>query len=264
MKSIKVLHVIFGDSASGALKTALKNEALSNSHSVLPFLDDLSVGQLPREINEATLQQRGNYFAHLPDSGNRDVSDMTTFFNHSFEDYQDIVLWHVTSTRDKLLAYLMCWWLTQSAYPGKLYEVALEPQMSRKQYFEIERFGFGLANPPQLATYLAEKTPLSAQKQTEYAEQWDVWRHSISLLRIFKADNVMAVDESYFDEVILSIATDEFQKSVEIISKTMMHIPYPIGDCFLASRVRTLVKNGLLISDNEDIASMRAYSVKLS
>ncbi|TFD99504.1 DUF1835 domain-containing protein [Jeotgalibacillus salarius] len=94
--------------------------------------------------------------------------------------------------------------------------------------------------------------PLTEVERRRYEQEWESLSDMGGTLRIWKNQQVQAVNENYYDSLILSIAAnmtddqgDGFVKAARIIGEALGRIDDVVSDMFLEYRVRCLVYSGI-------------------
>lgn len=95
-----------------------------------------------------------------------------------------------------------------------------------------------------------------------YVNLWDSLRKENSELRVLENWSEILVKEfSYFDEILLSNCTEEFQKSARVIGISLIGIDFATDDHFLNWRLKCLAKEGKIETSGE-LNEIRDYKVK--
>lgn len=248
----KVLHVVFGDSAAGALRHVLALQGLAQSQSVVALFDDFSVGRLPPDLSTESLQKREDWWQKQYCGGEGYVNDMQDFLNTPFADYDKVVVWHGATVQDQLLLFLM-----HSIYNEQLHEVVITGKM-----YDGVGLTLGVLSPLEMVPLLATVTPISAESAQHYREQWQTWCQSPSKLRIMQDEQITAVAEDHFDDFILSKCGTEWQSAISVVGHSMGTCRQYVGDGFITGRLQHLVAIGKVqAKGNTDI--LREFQVKL-
>jgi hypothetical protein len=98
-----------------------------------------------------------------------------------------------------------------------------------------------------------------------YRAKWAKLRAENSALRLLDAQlELVSAPISYFDEQLLSYATDRWKKAARLVGEVMMHELdiMQVSDFVLAPRLRALVELGKLESQG-DLTMIRFSEVRL-
>ncbi len=103
------------------------------------------------------------------------------------------------------------------------------------------------------------------QDSTDLLHWQTLWREACatdSLLRIIDAEgHVQHVSIDYFDPMLLSFITGEFQSAARIIGYTLVAIDFEIGDTFLNQRLKAMAQAGR-IAFRGTLKEIRDYQVR--
>jgi hypothetical protein len=104
--------------------------------------------------------------------------------------------------------------------------------------------------------------PVKEEEVEFYVNLWDRLKKENSKLRVLEYPNsVLAKDVSYFDEILLSNCTVEFQKCSRVIGMSLMAIDFRTDDHFLNWRLKCLAKKQQIVISGE-LIEIRDYQVK--
>lgn len=85
-----------------------------------------------------------------------------------------------------------------------------------------------------------------------------------SRLRILDKDgSIIHKSESYYDSLLFSKCTDDYQKAAVVIGQALVDVDMSVGDSFLFWRLKELVKEGKLVCYGQS-SEMRGFSVKIA
>ena len=105
---------------------------------------------------------------------------------------------------------------------------------------------------------------LTDEDITKWRKIWEEIRLENSMLRVMGENGkILEKDETYFDPVLVSYCTNEFQKSAKIIGLTLCDIDFGVGDGFLNWRLKQLVLNNK-IEARGVLNEIRDYEVRLA
>lgn len=262
------LHFVF--SPSGAVNLAEALEQTGRDDQVVTFYDDLSFGPInpPDSISrvkwvedelgrtgwdEVTAEsERGWQEALSPDA--RKVAWLT---RRSSMEYAGFLEW--------------LWRLGDAPY-----EVVDLTEVKVSHHQE-----HGPPRPPRLAVSLGMLNhdticrdklwdlagPLQMTERRRYLDLWQQLRSENAPLRVIDGDKLVSASISYFDTLLISYVTDDWQKIAMIVGRAlasqMDDCIFQTGDLFLAARVNALVEAGRLELQGKSALEMRFSEVRL-
>jgi len=105
---------------------------------------------------------------------------------------------------------------------------------------------------------------LTDEDITKWRKIWEKIRLGDSMLRVMNQNGeILEKDETYFDSVLMSYCTNEFQNSAKIIGTALCYdIDFAVGDGFVNWRLKQLVLNNKLEARGI-LNEIRDYEVKL-
>ena len=109
--------------------------------------------------------------------------------------------------------------------------------------------------------------PLQMTERRRYLDIWQQLRSENAPLRVIDADRLVSAPISFFDLVLMSSVTDDWQKVGRVVGEALVS---PLndrlvqtGDMFLAARVNKLVENGCLEIRGKSALDMFSSEVRL-
>jgi hypothetical protein len=109
--------------------------------------------------------------------------------------------------------------------------------------------------------------PLQTTERLRYRERWDQLLSENAPLRVLDGGNLISAPISYFDELLISLLADDWQKVSRIIGDALSYeIDDGIlqtGDVFLSARLNAMAKDGRLEIRGGSAHDMRSSEVKL-
>jgi Protein of unknown function/Domain of unknown function (DUF1835) len=274
-REYKAVHIVCGESAAGSLRVGLGRE-----NKIIGFPDFLAVGPI--------------WELHIEDGHNRRYEWLRDHLNYQDDFIEEeysrrfldtlsemdaipeqvpIVIWTGENADEQTgLCYLL-YVLKGKTNPIYLINTTIAYQelfnTSEYQYFY---FHTGEVAPDKLKVIYQEKLsqPLNIQERIRLEEKWLSLSHTNGVVRIWENNNIITVNEDYFDETIVTAAQHlhskqkekDFMKSARIIGEVLGHIDNHVGDTFLQYRLRSLIYKGIF--EIKGIPKgMRYYSVKL-
>ena len=93
------LHIVNGSSVAGLLSFVLRENKISEEHKICCFNDFLAVGSLYNLTTKEEIKKRSEYLSNLMNktsdekiSGIEIQKDLTTFYNHTFNNYEKVIV----------------------------------------------------------------------------------------------------------------------------------------------------------------------------
>lgn len=256
---MKIVHVVFGDSALSRLRVFFRSEKQNSSNGFFCYRDDLSIGPVNNLDSEQGHSSRVSYLRNINLERNTDScikfsqTDIGTnaikAFN--FGKYDRIIIWHGNNIQEKLLLYLTCALLPNE----NLYEAAITDAIKQHGYTPTK---LAECSSSSIAELLDSITPIDTNKKELYKQEWTKSAQSDKLVRILSQGNIVEVDESYYDSYILSGCTEDFTPATQIVWDVMGRCGQSIADAFLKYRVKGLVKKNEL-SYNEELLALSSF-----
>ncbi|WP_421385209.1 DUF1835 domain-containing protein [Bacillus salacetis] len=279
-ETTKKVHLLFGLSAAGSFKFALKQMGLDKEEKVIAFTDMYSYGPVHQLHEEKGRQRRIEW---LQDHINLDDEYLDNYDSEykalaskieSLPDDIPIVIWTGENAHEQTALRFALFLLKEKK--NDIYLINTSPLY--KHLFDTpalqhELLHTGEISPERWATLYrntTERQPISVIEQDSLLDEWQELNSSTEVLRIWKGKSVVSVEEDYYDNYIIRTAarihkkqkTKQFMKSARLIGELIGHLDDYLGDSFLEYRVRGLIFKGVLEIKGVPKA-MRYYSVKL-
>lgn len=247
---VNTLHIVSGCAAGGTLKYYFKEVGIDED--VLAFKDTLRHAPIFRDFSDKELQNRSQNIELL--FGKWDYLDYYTelydFIHYDFDRYEKIVIWHGNSVDDRLLLYMACSLINGDLYYVDISEIKdLFPHLCKSPFL----LSLGACSIADTGILYGKIKPISSELKQQYIAEWNRWSASDASLRIVDSDNnIVEVGEDYFDELILSNCTSEYNVSARVIGKTLCDSNFLVGDSFLLKRIISLITQNKLSACNND------------
>lgn len=261
-----MLHIVFGESAGGMLRLALRQAGRDDE--VLSFNDDLSFGPInpPVPITRAAWARAELYFS---DNALSVLSGAEEFW-HTARSAQKRVVWFSRRTACEFCGFLE--WVSQ---------------MGRQSYEVVDLTGVeipcrtgdgGSANRAILS--LAELSPddvcenalwdraapPSAEERQRYGRIWQRLCRENAPFRVVEDDAVISASIEVYDDMLLSCLTTDWSRAARVIGEAMAKSLGDrcgqAGDLVLFGRLRKLIDAGK-VDARGDLATLRASQVRL-
>ncbi|WHY93279.1 DUF1835 domain-containing protein [Neobacillus cucumis] len=284
---IKVVHILFGDSAAGCFKRALKEMGADyKDEKVICVRQMFSIGPIWKFNEEVGKQYR---YKWMQDN----LADEDGEFDEFEENFNRIVN-RILSIKEDIPIYL---WAAENAeeQTGLRFVVDVLKEKNNdifvmnttKGFNELFNKGkrkYSLAHTGELspdnlqAIYQKQRedqSPLTQQELEQYEKEWlslTENNENNETLRIWKNGTVQSVPEDYFDELIITRAKKlhgkrkikDFFKAARLIGDVLGHIDLDqyISDTFINYRLKKLIVNGIFEMEGS-LEATRLYSVRL-
>ena len=274
------LHIVFGDSAAGTLKAALRELGIqSYRDKVVTFSDNFSIGPIWQLHQEKGLQNRlewlNTHLTHEP------ADEFEIWYSDSFR----LALNRIDAVKDDTSVLI---WIGNNAHDQTGMRFALHLLQGRKikvylaNVTETYRERYKRFDPLHLGEIVHDKLieliqvdqliqPLSDNARIQLEQEWLSLANSQAELRIWKDDRIHIVSADYFDECLIRAAQHfhtgygkmDFMKSARLIGEVLGRLEQYVGDEFLEYRLRELIQKGVFLMEGS-LEAMRFYSVKLN
>jgi hypothetical protein len=274
-REYEAIHIVCGESAAGSLRVGLGRE-----NKVIGFPDFFAVGPIWELHQEDGRNRRYEWLRdHLnyqddfiEDEYKRRFLDTLSEID-AIPEQVPIVIWTGENANEQTGVCYLLYLFKGKTNPIYLINTTIAYQelfnTSEYQYFY---FHTGEVAPDKLKVIYQEKLsqPLSIQERIQLEEKWLSLSDSKGVVRIWENNNIITVNEDYFDEMIVTAAQHlhskqqekDFMKSARVIGEVLGHIDNHVGDTFLEYRLRSLIYKGIF--EIKGIPKgMRYYSVKL-
>ncbi|MEH7883838.1 DUF1835 domain-containing protein [Bacillus sp. JJ1609] len=274
-REYKSVHLVCGESHAGSLRYTFGHE-----HRVIGFPDFFAVGPIKRLHTKAGLQRRYEW-----------LRDHLNYSDDYFEEEYEIRLKSTLAEIEAISPHVpIVVWTAENADEQTgirylLYLVKEKPNdiclinttTAYQELFNTSEYQYlyshtGGPEPEKLKEIYQRKTssPLTQEERRRFEQEWITLAEKKEVLRIWKNNSIIAVNEDYFDELIITTAQKlhskktekEFIKAARIIGEVFAQIDNHVGDAFLEDRLRALVYKGVF--EIKGIPKgMRYYSVRL-
>jgi hypothetical protein len=263
-----VLHFVFTPSGAGCLVQALRKAGRDDQ--VVCSFDDLSFGP----INPSDASSRAKWVEN--ELGRTDWDDIASaserlWHEALFPDNRKVA-WLSRRSAMEYAGFLEWLWRLGDA-PCDVIDLTEVKIFHRPEH--------GPPRPPRLAMSLgmlhhdkicSDKLwdlaePLQMTERRRYLELWRQLRSENAPLRVIDGDKLVSAPISFFDSVLMSYVTDDWQKVGRIVGQALVSrmddcIIQP-GDTFLAARVNALVESGRLEIQGRSALEMFLSAVRL-
>jgi len=263
----RIVHVVFTPSGAGCLRQALKSARRDDE--VVTFFDNLSFGPInPPDASRAKWVE-----SELGWTGWDEVaSSSETLWREALCSERKKVAWLSRRSPMEYAGFLEWLWRLGDA-PSELVDLTDVTISHRTEHGPPRRprlaISVAMLHPDIIASEklwdLAK--PLQTDMRTGYLDLWRRLREENAPLRVLEGGDLVSAPISFFDSLLMSHATDEWQKVARIIGEALAtewdDDIFQTGDLVLAARVNALVENGRLECRGKSPLEMRFSEVRL-
>jgi hypothetical protein len=238
------LHITFGNSAAATLRQALRQAGRNDEVAYLQ--DNFSFG--PIAAPDPNVRARWVEY-ELGYSGWEFVIGATEPFLEETR-VVDVprVAW--TSIRETSSYAGFLWWLSRVGDAPCSVVTVPAP---------------GLLTADQMIALLGSEVVLGPGERARHQNRWQQLERENAPLRVIEGEELVSAQIDYFDPMLLSFATSNWQKMALIVGKALGEFyngPYQTGDLVLAARLRALADDGQL-EWRGDLSEIRACELRL-
>lgn len=259
------LHVVFGDSAGGSLREALRS--VGRNDLVVALEDDLSVGP----INPAEPRQRAAWvereLGHK--AGKCWIEDAEAFWSDALRPEERRIVWTSRRSAPDYAGFLEWLWRIGDA-PCEVLDSS-EFSFTRTSIDGVQTSSGMIIAPAVLdpgeivAMRLFDRSePLSPATRSEHRQAWARLRAENAPLRLLSEAGFRSSALSAFDDDLLAQAGPTWRKVARLVGSVMVadECLHRVGEALLLARIRALVDSARLESRG-DLRKMRFSEVRL-
>ena len=263
-----IYHFIVGDMAAEPLKEAVLAEA-SLAGEVIVLKDILHVGPLKKEEGQTFTEMRQAYWQQVaPNEKNAPVlDDMERLLEISGTMFKDETIqawfWMAPSPADICAYYWMLPYLSKHMGRFHIVNIAGLPFLDEN----------GKVFYPKSISYILPKEIVKARKlarqitPSEMEVDTDEWKRLVeenTPLRIHEGGKrINSVDESHYDNQLISFCSHQFQKASKIVRQALSKYGIPTGDIWLGYRIRKIGEEGKLVIQGDPTKALNEFEVRL-
>ncbi len=264
----KFVHIVFGDSAAGNLKYFFSNNNNDFKGEIINFRADHSIGPIDEVDSKNGLEKRIKWFEeNLSEVFEEDYLEyIEKEFIDTYESIKNIdldskiVIWYGENTSDQVgLRYLIGQLRSEELYEVNVSNSYIEDYNDNK----YKPRALGECVPKELNQIILTMKKIEKEKRNSLINDWEILRKSKENLRILIENRIIGVEESYYDNDILSNCSFNFKKAARIIGITMGKSHQLIGDAYIDYRVRRLIESGK-VEYRGRLESMRDFEIRVT
>lgn len=274
-REYKAVHIVCGESPAGSLRVSLGRE-----NKVIGFPDFFAVGPIWELHNKAGRKSRYEWLRdHLNYPDDFIEEEYESRFSKTLTeidvipDHVPIVIWTAENADEQTGMRYLLYLLREKLNDVFLINTTIAFQelfnTSEYQYYYFHT-GEVLSEKLKIIYQKKLTKPLTIEERTRFEKEWIALSETKGIVRIWECNKIQAVNENYFDGLIVSTAhklhakqkEKDFIKSGRLIGDVYGQTDTNVGDAFLEYRLRSLVYEGVF--EIKGIPKgMRYYSVKL-
>lgn len=262
-----MIHIIFGESAYGSLKFALKNK----KEEIIAFPGYLGEGPITRLTSTAGMEKRAKWLEQnfqIKDTDN--LGEAITRLQ-TLKDCQ-VIVWASENAGEQFGLRLVCHILANRNCPIFLcntYRNMLFMHQGKNVQMEIRHTGE--VSPAQMNAMLDDHLleQLTNSEIIQLGEQANQVMKGKSVLRTWQRGKITEDVETRDDAIILHYlqellneSGEQFIKAPRLIGHVLGHSVHDIHDTWIEYRLLALIAEGN-VDYRGDLQNMRTYSVKL-
>lgn len=234
----QLVHIAYGDSAAGCLRSAIKLGMLGDI--VVVSRDDFTQGPISDCIYDGGLVQRSQYWSSLKTLH----SQQKDFYDHyasslksidSIASKTKIVLWIGDSSHDRIST---AWILTYLKNKNINWQyVDLKDVVTT---IETPIVNLALLSAEQVRDHYVSVKSISKELEEQYLKLWNNLSNDNTQYRIQKDESILSVGEDYYDSFILSHITKKSQLLGKLMGAIMGKSEHRLTDTTIESRLVVL------------------------
>ncbi len=274
-----MIHILFGTSASGCLKIALREMGLDKKEKVISFWDIFSIGSVWRLHEEIGVKSRFKWMEKCMSDEFDEFPDYTQSFEkalnqiNSIPEGDHVTIWASDSAHEQIGLRFVVYLLMERNIDITVINTTEEYE----KLFRVKKVKYTLLHtgeiPPEKLQHIYEHgfgKLLTDHDREDLQKEWLTLAETRETLRIWRNGRIQSVPEDYYDEFIINKAKKlygkgkarEFVKSARVIGEVLGNLDQYVGDTFLEYRMRKLIEAGVFESKGS-LEAMRFYSIRL-
>lgn len=259
------LHVVFNPSAAAGLRDALRQAGRNDR--VVGLFDSLSFGP----INPPDPERRRKWVEKELGYTNWEevVGEATSFWTEACSVRDRRVAWLSRRTTQEYAGFLEWLWRVGEE-PIEVVDLTDAMVVAPKNGPTKPHKAISLAmlHPHEIIdnNLLARAETLTPALRTQYRKLWEHLRNENAPMRVLTEEGLVSAPISFFDPLLLSHITQEWQKAAMVIGESQTEFwdtsLIQTGDLVLAGRLRALASAGVIESQG-DLFQIRHSEVRL-
>lgn len=274
-----MIHILFGASASGSLKYALREMGLDKREKVISFWDIFSIGPVWQLHEENGVKSRFEWMKKCLNDEYDEFPDYKQKFEkatnqiNSIPEGVHLFIWCSDNAHDQTGLRF-----TVNLLKGKNIDITLiNITKAYEELLQVKKVKYTPLHtgeiPPEKLQFIYEQDYgkfFTDHDREDLEKDWQDIAESHETLRIWRNGRIQGVPEDYYDEFIIKKVielhgkqkTKDFMKSARLIGEVLGHLDQYVGDTFLEYRLKRLIEAGVFEFEGS-LEAMRFYSVRL-
>lgn len=246
----KAIHLVYSNSGRGGLEYYFRTHFPDDEIQIHCIYNDLTTGPLNDFTSSSDYEAYKSYWSNIEktcykdDQSDESYFQSPAFFNEFKIDFSKdtpLIIWHGSEAGERLMLYRYCSLLKDR----ELYEINLDDWPMNSEN-DSKTNCLAVQNPENLHGIFNIIKEIDNTLRSFYAEEWERLKKDQKTNRILQDDDLISVNEDYYDQSILNNSTSEYQKAARVIGETMGQQESTVGDYYLWYRVHTLINQNLL------------------
>lgn len=248
---MSIKHLVFSDSSKGLLNYAFSNTEHYNQNKIIAFTDMLTNGPIQNLANKNGVANRLTWLCTFIVESHEDKS-LVDYYGSSYSIFNEIsaddkvIIWH----GENAVEMLSLMYAIKVLADYELYEMPVTELLSCSP-----------ANNGNLVWHTSELTPelvirlmdnekiISPNRINELINNWDELEKTQNILRIMENNQIISVNDDYYDNVIIANCSEDFETAGRIIGKSISDSLNNASETFLARRLLLLNNEGIVEID---------------
>ena len=267
---LQATHIVFGDSASGSLKFALKEQ---KKEKVIPFSDLFSIGPVWHLHDAQGITHRFEWLKKHLGMEEEELFNYERKFKRTLLEIEEIpshhpiLIWAGKNPHEQTGLRLALYLLKEK----KNDIFIIHTDETFHHLFTTHHMGeFNADQLQQMYENEKNRHALTQKQRKTLEQQWEQLSAEKYILRRWENNEVIHVPETYYDEFIINTVKrlhqeqndTEYFLAARIIGEVVGHLDQYIGDQFIEYRVIRLIVDGIFDVDGVP-KSMLQYRIKI-
>lgn len=229
-----IIHIGYGDSAAGCLRAAIKIGLPGDQ--VVVSRDDFTQGPISECIEDGGLKQRVDFWSNI-ETLHPSLKDVHDQYSSTLKNIQNIerktkiVLWIGDSAHDQIAT---AWIITY------LQNKDLDWHQVDLKIVESKVVNLAMLSPEQVVELYSNLTTLSSGQEQDYINLWKRVSDENTAFRMQNEDEIISVDQNFYDAYILSHLTKKDQFLGKLLGSIMGNSDHRLTDVTIESRLVAL------------------------
>lgn len=249
-----MIHILFGLAASGSMKYVLHQNNLDDKESIIPIDDFFSIGPIWQLHEDIGRQHRIDWLKETISNIFGDFSgDSLSYIQEiqSIQDNNSITIWTSDNAHEQVGLRLAMHLLKDKNIHITIRNVSVLCKELLNIDYTPRSVGEIAPDKLQLMYEANCCEPLTTQDRDTLINEWKELAENKHLLRIWENDQIISVEENYYDDLIIQTAKQLHEKSDEqfihvarLIGELIGNLEQNIGNSFFEYRIMKLIEDG--------------------